>query len=325
MKTFKGKTAVARRDHYQELTDTVVAALEAGTAPWRRPWDPDKATGSTTPVNAATGRRYRGVNTLVLGMSPLAFASGDPRWCSYRQASERGWQVRKGERGTTIYFYKPLEVKDNSAPAGEDALKTVPLLRIFTVFHASQIDGVAEFVAPAAPKPLQTRIEDAELIMKNSRVEIRIGGDRAFYSPGTDHIQLPPDASFHSPPDFAATALHELGHASGAMHRLNRDLSGRFGSSAYSREELRAELSSMYVGAELGIPADIPNHVCYIQSWVKNLKEDKREIFRAAADAQKIADYILRFHPDYAAAQPDQFGEADDRSDDAPVDEALAA
>ncbi|SFK81134.1 ArdC family protein [Methylocapsa palsarum] len=325
MKTFKSKTTDGRRDHYQELTDTVVAALEAGTAPWRRPWDPDKSAGSATPVNAATGRRYRGVNTLVLGMSSLAFVSGDPRWCSYRQASERGWQVRKGEKGATIYFYKPLEVKDSSAPAGEDVLKIVPLLRIFTVFHASQIDGVPEFITPNAPKPLQKRIEDADLIMKASGVTLRTGGDRAFYSPATDHIQLPPDASFHSPEDWAVTALHELSHASGAAHRLNRDLTGRFGSSAYSREELRAEISSMYVGSEIGIPTAIPNHASYIQSWIKILKEDKREILRAAADAQKIADYILSFHPHYALAQPDQIGAADDRSDGSPADEALAA
>ena len=326
MKTFKSNTAVARRDHYQELTDTVVAALEAGTAPWRRPWDPDRAGGPATPVNAATARRYRGVNTLVLGMSKLAFGSGDPRWCSYRQAAERGWQVRKGEKGTTVYFYKPLEIKTGGGPESQDGSRTVPLLRIFTVFHASQIDGVPELVAPAAPKPLRARIEDADLIMKNSQVAIRIGGDRAFYSPGTDHIQLPPDASFHSPEDWAATALHELAHASGAPHRLNRDLSGRFGSSAYSREELRAEIASMYVGAELGVPADIPNHASYIQSWVKVLKEDKREIFHAAADAQKIADYILGFHPGYAQASMDNIGvdETDVRSD-GPLDDAIAA
>ena len=103
-----------RRDHYQELTDRIVAALEAGVAPWRRPWDPNACGGSNMPVNVATGHRYRGVNLFVLGMSPLAFTSGDPRWCSYRQAAARGWQVRKGEKATPVYFYKPIEIEDKT-------------------------------------------------------------------------------------------------------------------------------------------------------------------------------------------------------------------
>lgn len=223
-------------------------------------------------------------------------------------------QLQAGERarvasapGRTrheIFFYKPLEIKDDSAPDREGAAKTIPILKTFTAFHASQIDGVPEFLRPSTPKPLAVRIEDADVILKNSGVIVRTGGDRAFYSPGTDHIQLPPDEAFHSPEEWAATALHELAHASGATHRLNRDLTGKFGSFSYSREELRAELASLFVGGELGIPTDIPNHASYIQSWVKVLKEDKREIFHAAADAQKISDYILAFHPDFSREEP---------------------
>lgn len=324
MKKIKRDPA-ARRDHYQELTDKIVAALEAGTPPWRKPWNPTVAGGAAMPVNAATGHRYRGVNTLVLGMSPLAFGSGDPRWCSYKQAAARGWQVRKGEKATPVYFYKPLEVEDKDAKAGEGETKRIPMLRVFAVFHASQIDGVPEFIPPSARKTVARRIEDVDLIMKVSGVPLRIGGDRAFYSPATDHIQLPPDAAFHSPEDRAVTALHEVAHATAAPHRLNRDLTGKFGSSAYAREELRAELASVLVGSEIGIPADIPNHASYIQSWVKCLKEDKREIFRAAADAQRIADYILALHPDYARAEEDggQDDDADSRASE-PTDGVAA-
>ena len=135
-----------------------------------------------------------------------------------------------------------------------------------------------------------------------ARRSLRIGGDRAFYSPSTDHIQLPMESAFESPEGWAATALHELSHHAGAPHRLNRDLSGRFGSDSYSREELVAEFSSLTIGTELNLPTDIPNHASYIESWIKNLKNDKREIFRAAAAAQKCADYCLGFHPDYAAS-----------------------
>ena len=121
MRNFRRNPAL-RRDHYQELTDKLVAALEAGIAPWRRPWDPNACGGSTTPVNAVTGRRYRGVNLFVLGMSSLALVSNDPRWCSYRQAAARGWQVRKGEKTTPVYFYKPIEIEDKTADGGRENL-----------------------------------------------------------------------------------------------------------------------------------------------------------------------------------------------------------
>ena len=148
MRTFHRDPAL-RRDHYQDLTDKVIAALEAGTAPWRQPWNPDACGGSTAPVNGATGHRYRGVNLFVLGMSPVALGSGDPRWCSYRQALAKGWQVRKGEKATPVYFYKPIEVADKFADAGGEA-KRIPVLRVFSVFHASQIDGVPELAPPVA-------------------------------------------------------------------------------------------------------------------------------------------------------------------------------
>ena len=228
-----------RRDHYQELTDRIVAALEAGIAPWRRPWDPNACGASTTPVNVATGHRYRGVNLFVLGMSPLAFTSGDPRWCSYRQAAARGWQVRKGEKATPVYFYKPIEIEDKTADRGRET-RRIPMLRTFSVFHASQIDGVPALAPPTATKTVPERVKDVELIIEASGVPVRIGGERAFYSPALDVIQMPPDEAFHGPEQRAVVVLHELAHASGHPTRLNRDLSGGFGSVLYAKEELRA-------------------------------------------------------------------------------------
>jgi antirestriction protein ArdC len=297
----------AKRDHYQELTDKIITALEAGTRPWQKPWDPNKAGGPAMPVNAATGRRYRGINTLALGISTLAFANDDPRWCSYKQAAERGWQVRRGEKGTTVYFFKQLEIEDRNAPEDDTShTKRIPLLRSFTVFHASQIDGIPAFTPPAAEDTPWRRPDAVDTILRNSKAVIRIGGDRAFYSPASDTIHLPPENSFKSPEGWAATALHELAHHSGAPHRLNRDLTGRFGSLAYAREELVGDLASYFMGSQLGLPTDVPNHASYIQSWIKILKNEKREIFRAAAAAQKCADYCLAFHPDYAASIQDK-------------------
>ena len=131
---------------------------------------------------------------------------------------------------------------------------------------------------------------------------MRIGGERAFYSTSLDFIQLPNAESFHSPQDWGITVLHELGHWTSNVDRLDRDIKNRFGSEKYAQEELRAELASVFIGATLGLPCDVPNHASYIASWIKTLREDKREIFRAASDAQKIADYLLTFHPDYAHA-----------------------
>jgi antirestriction protein ArdC len=179
------------------------------------------------------------------------------------------------------------------------------MLRTFSVFHASQIDGVPALEPTTATKTVPERVKDVELIIEASGVPVRIGGERAFYSPSLDFIQMPPDEAFRGPEERAVVVLHELAHASGHPAGLNRDLSGAFSSAAYAKEELRAELTSVAVGSMIGLPRDIPNHATYLQSWIALLKQDRREIFRAAAEAQRIADYILGFHPDYAGTSVD--------------------
>ena len=289
-------------DPYREITDRIIAALESGTKPWQRPWNPDLAGGPATPVNGATGRRYHGMNVLLLAMSSFAFGGDDPRFCTYKQAADRGWQVKRGERGTVVIFFKRLQIADRDAPDGaEDRTKRIPLLRTHTVFHASQIEGIAPYAAPDLAATPWRRPDAADVILRNSQAVVRIGGERAFYSPQLDFVQLPPEISFTSPEHWAATALHELAHWSGAESRLHRDLQHRFGSTGYAQEELRAELASVFIGAETGLPCDIENHASYIASWIRKLREDRKEIFRAAADAQRIADYLLAFHPNYAA------------------------
>lgn len=292
------------RDHYSEITAQIIAALETGTPPWRQPWDNAKAGGPCMPQNAATGTRYRGINVLTLGMSPLAFITADPRWATYKQAQERGWQVKKGSRGATGFFYKRIEVdRDNAGSEdGNESGKWVPLLRSFTLFHASQIEGIPAYIPPTIAEAPWRAPESAETIVRNSRATIRIGGDRAFYSPTTDHIQMPPQCAFRSAAAWASVQLHEMSHWSGGPARLDRDLSGAFGSAEYSREELRAELAQVMVCAVLGIEdCDFTNGAAYVSHWVAKLRDDKKEIFRAAADAQRIADFLLAFHPDFAA------------------------
>lgn len=314
------------RDHYADVTAQVIAALEAGTPPWRRPWDENKAGGPAMPCNATTGVRYRGINVVTLAMSPLAFCSGDPRWATYKQAADRGWQVKKGERGTTAYFFKRLEVQDKDAGAGEEATRRIPLLRAFTLFHASQIEGLPNFRPPTIEEAPWRAPEAAEIIVNNSRAVIRTGGDQAFYSPSTDHIQMPPIQAFETPAGYAGTILHELGHWTAAEARLNRDLRTSFGSHDYAREELRAELAQVMVCAELGIPdIDFSNNAAYLAGWLEKLRSDRKEIFRAAADAQRIADYLLAFHPEHAArAEPSARDGSEHAPDTANEDASVA-
>ncbi|ATQ70779.1 hypothetical protein CQW49_22625 (plasmid) [Methylosinus trichosporium OB3b] len=314
--------APARRDHYRDVTDRIVAALEQGVAPWRRPWNPDTAAGPLSPINATTGRRYHGINVLLLGMSQFSFANGDPRFCSYKQAKDRGWQVRAGEKGTTIYFYKQLQVEDRDAPSdGEEHTRNIPLLRSFTVFNGSQIDGIPAFTPPTIEEAPWRRFDAPDIIMRNSRAIVHIGGDQAFYRPSTDSIHLPPKNAFRSPEALASVEIHELCHWTAAPSRLNRDLTGVFGSAKYAFEELVADLASCFVNTELGLPTEIENHASYVAFWLERLKSDKREIFRAAAAAQKAADFCLAFHPDFAESHSDS-DEQDAADSDAPLVEA---
>ena len=295
----------APRDHYADVTAQIIDAIEAGTPPWRKPWDPDKAGGPTMPCNAVTGARYRGINTLTLGMSPRAFASGDPRWATYKQAADRGWQVRKGERGTTAYFFKRLEVEDREAGAGEEATKRIPLLRAFTLFHSTQIEGIPDYRPPTVEEAPWRAPDGVQQIIGNSGAVVRVGGDCAFYSPVTDHIQMPPAHAFRDEAGWSSVIVHEAGHWSAAVTRLNRDLTSRFGSHAYAREEARVEIAQAMVCSELGVACDFSNTAAYLASWLEVLRSDRKEVFRAAADAQRIADYLLAFHPAYAATMAD--------------------
>jgi antirestriction protein ArdC len=298
-----------KRDTYQEVTDRVIASLEAGKVPWHKPWNPDAAGCSTTPRNAVTGKKYRGLNTIFLAMEGRVAQTEDPRFCTYKQAEAKGWQVRKGEKGTTAVFAQKVEIRDKDTKAlvgrivdgkkVDDAIKEIFVYKTFTVFHASQIDGIPKYVVPEAGQTWR-KPEAAAVILKNSGVEVRTGGESAYYSPDKNLIQLPPDHAFTSPEAWAATAMHELGHATGHPERLNRPLNTSKLSTDYAKEELRAELCSVFIGTEIGLPTNIDNHAAYIGSWLQALRDDKREIFRAASEAQRMADYCLGFHPEFA-------------------------
>ena len=292
------KAPKAKEDYAQQVASRLIEQLEAGTAPWQRPWQPGER---FAPFNPTTDKDYRGMNTVWLMMQ----GRGDPRWMTYRQAEGQGAQVRKGERGTLIQYWKVEDRQKVLDAAGKPVLdgegkpvmRTVRLERPRVmgamVFNAEQIDGLPELVQrPALPE--FERHARAEAMLQASPVEIRhVQGDAAYYSLSLDQITLPERSQFVSPDAYYATALHEIGHSTGHASRLDRDLGHPFGSEGYAREELRAEIASLMLGEDLGIGHNPDNHASYVKSWIRVLQDDPREIFRAAADAEKIRVFML--------------------------------
>ena len=291
-------------DYVEQVAAGIVKQLREGTAPWVKPWQPGER---FMPYNPTSGNEYRGMNAVWLMSQAGAKGYGDPRWMTYKQAAAEDAQVRKGEKGTAIQYWKwegeePVRdargkpvLDEHGEPRKQRVRYERPRVWTAVVFNAEQIDGLPD--APARPGlPEWERHERAERILAASGVELRHQrGDRAFYRPSEDRIVLPERGQFASADRFYATALHELGHATGHPSRLDRDLAHPFGSEGYAREELRAEIASMMLGDQLGIGHDPSQHVAYVASWIKALEDDPREVFRAAADAEKITRMVRSF------------------------------
>ena len=288
----------AKKAFHEQVAENLIEQLKKGVAPWQKPWEPGDLLAAL-PINPTTGKRYRGINSLNL----MSRAYTDPRWLTYKQAVSLGAQVRKGEKSTLVQYWKFTEehikkddignpvLNNEGQPIKEQVRLERPRVFYAAVFNAQQIDSLPELDIKT---PDWDPLERAEHILQASHAVIRHGeADRAFYRPSTDSIHLPHKHQFPTPDRYYATALHELGHWTGHELRLNRDLSHPFGSEGYGREELRAEIASMLLSGELGISHDPGQHVAYVNSWIKALQEDPTEIFRAAADAEKIQDYVL--------------------------------
>lgn len=281
------------RDYRAEVTADIVRMLEQGTAPWQRPWESGKA--GTMPFNPTTGKPYRGGNVVALSIAAIRKGYDDPRWLTYKQASDKGWQVRKGEKATQIEFWeaKPGSKDDDAA---EDEKRGRLIHRVYSIFNAQQIEGIPTLQLEPR-KPFEP-IDAGEKMMANSGADIRHGGNRAYYTPSGDYVQLPHRDQFRDAPSYYETAAHELIHWTGHPKRLNRETltkSKGFNSADqyYAREELAAEIGSWLVSLETGLPHHPEQHAAYVASWLEALKKDKNEIFRAASAASKACDYIL--------------------------------
>lgn len=270
-----------------EVTNRIVAALEAGTVPWQKPWVGD--TGR--PRNFQSGKPYRGLNALLLSLSDYS----DPRWTTFAAARKMGAQVRKGEKSTLVTLWKRIKIKDDAAPNG---YKIIPILRYFRVFNVEQVDwaaGTLPALNTAQPEgfdPIQEG-EDALLAYVDSDHELSLhwGGNMACYTPARHQMRLPDRENFPKAAGFYGTAFHECGHST--ARALKRELGGSFGSSPYATEELVAEMTATFVCAELGIEPDYPQNAAYIKNWLKRIKDDEGIVMKAAGQAQKAADAIL--------------------------------
>lgn len=284
------------QDLYQTVTDRIIAELEAGAPPWLKPWKTGRANGiGLLPRNAATAREYHGINIPILWSAADRADYPTHGWMTFKQALDLGGHVRKGEKGTHVVFTKKLTIEEQDEASGQSATRQVSMLRGYTVFNLAQIDGLPERIAEApSPPPAGQRESRVAAFVAATGATIRHGGNTACFVPSLDLVQMPPAPAFHSPEGYAATLLHELGHWSGHGSRLDRDLSGRFGTRKYAAEELVAELTSAFLCAHLGVTGEL-RHAAYIENWVQLLKHDSRAIFTAASKASQAADYLRRF------------------------------
>lgn len=287
-----------RPNYRDEIAAEIIARIEAGTAPWQKPWQAGML--GVAPFNPVSGNPYRGINDVWLSLQ----GRGDPRWMTYRQATEQGAQVRKGEKSTTIEYWQWTERQALTDSEGKPlldaegkqryALSRLERPKVFyaKVFNGEQIDGLAPYVAPPA-QDVVIRMVRAETMIASAEVPVfHDQRNRAYYSPSRDEIHLPDRASFRDHVAYYEATLHELGHATGHSSRLNRAF-GPFGSEGYAKEELRAEIASYMLARDLGISFDPSNHAAYVESWLKVLRDDRNEIFRAARDAEIIKTWVM--------------------------------
>ena len=296
-------------EYHRQFADAVIEQIRQGTAPWQKPWGPGER---VLPANVDTGRSYSGGNSLHLAAVAQARGYADVRWGTYRQIQARGGQVRKGEQGTLILSFqdhRKISVTDERGRPvrGQQGQARLPP-RAPAHAHRPAVQRLQRRTGrrtagprPAHPRPSRSgrSTSTPRGSPRTSGVPVRhVAGDRAFYNLNRDEIVLPERGQFPSANHYYQTALHELGHSTGHPERMNRatltqGISEGFGSPAYAKEELRAEISAMMTGERVGVGHDPSQGAAYVEGWVTALEEDPREIRRATADAQKISDFVL--------------------------------
>ncbi|MGE3871345.1 MAG: ArdC family protein [Parvibaculaceae bacterium] len=290
--------SVNRNDLYREITGKIIAELEQGVVPWVRPWrSHGQGPSLSLPKNGLTSRTYTGINILLLWKALDGGGFVSCHWLTFKQALELGGSVRKGEKGTQVFYadrFIPQKERARAETTGDEP-EAIPFLKRYTVFNVEQCGGLPEHLFSERPlMPDCQIIPEAQALILATGADFRIGGNVAIYYPGEDYIRVPHQSAFVDQINYYRTAFHELGHWTGHASRLARDHSHGRGSAGYAREELVAEMATAFVCAALGIVPTV-RHSDYIGSWLSVLKEDSRAIFKAASQASKAADYLLKY------------------------------
>lgn len=318
-----GKSDKVKVNNRQELVDAVILSLKSETSPWHRHWD----AGSLAVRNGVSGRQYTGAyNILLLLASAASKNLGDPRWVTFSQASQKGWRLKAGSKKTKIYFWKRFEIKDDNKDDDEDA-KIGFTLKSFNMFNLAEMEGapplVTEITRPFTP------IEAGERILACSPVEIEhVAGIKPHYSLSKDKIFMPLKEHYDKPENYYATLAHEISHSTGAVSRLGRFSRGYLAGESIPQdkrafEELVAEMSSLFIAAETGLPYEIENHAAYIKMWIEILENDPQVLFAASREAALAADFILKDADLKLVHQNTQKQEQEDAEVDTPFAEPI--
>ena len=299
------KKSGSRTDVYARITERIVAELDKGVRPWVQPWAGGNSGKPVTRPLRHNGQPYTGMNVLILWSEGMARGFASTMWMTLRQANELGGRIRKGEEGASVVYASRFTKTDTDA-RGDEVERDIPFLKVYTVFNCEQIEGLPEtyyqtpepVVAPVVDA--MERIEEADCFFANTGAMIRYGGTKAFYSPASDHIQMPPFETFRDAASYYAVLGHECVHLSGAKHRLDRQFGKRFGDEAYAFEELVADIGASFLCADLGIMPEMeprPDHASYVASWLRVLDGDRKAVFQAAAHAQRAVAYLHGLQP----------------------------
>jgi antirestriction protein ArdC len=292
-----------RQDVYTRITGKIIADLEQGVRTWMKPWNAGNTAGRITRPLRHNGVPYSGINILMLWAEAVSQGFGAPIWMTFRQATELGAHVRKGEKGSLVVYANAI-TRTEEGDNGEETERAIHFMKGYTVFNVEQVEGLPEiyYAKPEVKTTPVERISHAEAFFKATGADVRYRGDRAYYSNDGDYIQMPVIEAFRDAESFYATLAHESAHWTKHPSRLDREFGRKqWGDEGYAREELVAELSSAFLCADLGITPEVrDDHASYIANWLTVLKNDKRAIFSAAAHAQKAVDYLhgLRPKPD---------------------------
>ena len=278
-------------DIYSQVNDRILAALEQGIIPWKRPWNGQLST------NYDSGKQYRGVNILTLGIAEMVCGYSSPYWLTFLQAQKHGGHIRRSEKATHIVF-SDKKIREIEKEDGTTEQKVYHFIRSFPVFNWDQTEGVPKKeIGPALdPDRDLIAVSDRILSLMPKPPAFRESGNSAYYMPKQDLVNLPPINTFRTTEGYVATKFHEYAHSTGHKARLNRPgimEVAVFGGEEYSFEELVAELTSAYLCASNGIDNTLENSAAYIQNWLEVLKNDKTMLLKASGKATAAVEYIL--------------------------------